>query len=78
MLTLDAVRAQLAERLYLEPGELTDDADLFAEGLDSVTIVDLVEEWREGGAAVSFADLAEQPTLRAWWDLLSGTGAEDA
>lgn len=78
MLTLDAVRAQLAERLYLEPAELSDDADLFAEGLDSVTIVDLLEEWRETGAEVSFADLAERPTLRAWWDLLAGTGADHA
>lgn len=78
MLTLDAVRAQLAERLYLEPGELSDDTDLFAEGLDSVTIVDLLEEWRGSGAEVSFADLAERPTLRAWWDLLARTGAGDA
>jgi aryl carrier-like protein len=78
MLTLDGVRTQLAERLFLEPEELSDDTDLFAEGLDSVTIVDLLEEWRAGGAEVSFADLAERPTLRAWWDLLARTGTGDA
>jgi bifunctional isochorismate lyase/aryl carrier protein len=78
MLTLDTVRTQLAERLFLEPTELSDDTDLFAEGLDSVTIVDLLEEWRGNGAEVSFADLAERPTLRAWWDLLARTAAGHA
>ena len=69
-LTFDAMRAAVAERLYLEPEELSDTADLFAEGMDSVTVVDLIEQWREHGAETSFAELAEKPTLRAWWDVL--------
>lgn len=74
-LTFDAVRADIADRLYLEPDELSDTADLFEEGMDSVTIVDLIERWRELGAEISFADLAENPTLRAWWEALRPAGA---
>ncbi|MFD4636036.1 phosphopantetheine-binding protein [Lentzea sp. NPDC058436] len=73
-LTFDAVRADIAEKLYLEPDELSDTADLFDEGMDSVTLVDLIEQWREHGASISFAELAEKPTLRAWWDVLRPAG----
>ncbi|MFD8493125.1 phosphopantetheine-binding protein [Amycolatopsis sp. NPDC059657] len=71
MFSIDAVRADIAERLFLEPQEVSDTANLFDEGLDSVGLLGLVEQWREQGAQVSFADLAERPTLRAWWDVLS-------
>jgi bifunctional isochorismate lyase/aryl carrier protein len=70
-LTADDVRADVAELLYLEPHEVAEDADLFAEGLDSVRLIGLVERWRERGATVTFVDLAREPTLSAWWRLLS-------
>jgi bifunctional isochorismate lyase/aryl carrier protein len=69
-LTLDVVRSDVAEQLYLEPDELSESENLFTAGLDSVRLLGLVERWRELGAAVTFADLAEQPTLDAWWPLL--------
>lgn len=69
-LTLDIVRADIAELLYLEPDELVDEEDLFLAGLDSVRLHGLIERWRGRGAAVGFADLAEKPTLTAWWALL--------
>ncbi|HEY0636677.1 MAG TPA: phosphopantetheine-binding protein [Pseudonocardiaceae bacterium] len=65
-LTADAVRAAVAELLYLEPQELAADDNLFEAGLDSVRLLTLVERWRGAGADVSFIDLAEQPTLAAW------------
>ena len=70
MLTLDSVRADIAELLFLEPEEVSDSENLFDTGLDSVRLLGLVERWRGLGAAVSFVDLAEQPTLTAWWALL--------
>lgn len=70
MLTLDAVRADVAELLYLGPEELSDNENLFDAGLDSVRLLGLVERWRDHGATIGFADLAEQPTLTAWWTLL--------
>ncbi|GGS49635.1 MULTISPECIES: phosphopantetheine-binding protein [Actinokineospora] len=70
-LTLDGVRAAVAELLYQEPSAVDDGADLLAEGLDSVRILSLVERWRQNGAQVSFLELAERPTVAAWWLLLS-------
>ncbi|TWF96184.1 phosphopantetheine-binding protein [Saccharopolyspora dendranthemae] len=69
-LTLEAVREQVAELLYEEPSELTDDEDLIDWGLDSVRIMTLVEKWRKQGVQVTFADLAERPTLTDWWKVL--------
>jgi aryl carrier-like protein len=69
-LTYDRLRADVAELLYLEPGEVPADEDLFAAGLDSVRLIELVERWREEGATVEFVALAERPTLAAWWSML--------
>lgn len=69
-LTLEAVREQVAELLYEDPSELTDDEDLIDWGLDSVRIMTLVEQWRKQGVQITFADLAERPTLADWWKVL--------
>jgi bifunctional isochorismate lyase / aryl carrier protein len=70
-LTLDRVRADVAELLYQDPADVDDAADLLESGLDSVRILSLVERWRAAGAEISFIELAEAPTLAAWWALLS-------
>lgn len=69
-LTLDDVRSDIAEQLYLTPEEVSGCEDLFAAGLDSVRLLGLVERWRDRGAEITFADLAERPTLAAWWTVL--------
>lgn len=69
-LTREAVREQVAELLYEDPAELTDDEDLIDWGLDSVRIMTLVEQWRKQGVQITFADLAERPTLADWWSVL--------
>jgi bifunctional isochorismate lyase / aryl carrier protein len=74
LLTPDQVRADVAELLYQDPSDVDEGADLLTEGLDSVRILSLVERWRAAGAEISFIELAESPTLAAWWRLLSGTG----
>jgi len=76
-LTRDGVRADIAAQLYLEPEELLDTANLFDEGLDSVRLIELVSRWRTRGAQVNFAQLAEEPNLRAWWAAMAGPGTAD-
>lgn len=77
-LSAGQIRADIAELLYVDPGEITDDTDLFESGLDSVRILGLVERWRSAGARADFTDLAEHPTVGAWTALLTGRGAADA
>ena len=67
----ERVQRQVAELLFLEPGELGPHEDLFAAGLDSIRLMTLAEQWRAEGAAISFADLAERPTVAAWAELLT-------
>ncbi|MER7081971.1 Aryl carrier domain-containing protein [Saccharopolyspora kobensis] len=69
-LTLEEVREQVAELLYEDPAELTDEENLIDWGLDSVRIMTLVEKWRRLGVQITFADLAERPTLAEWWAVL--------
>jgi aryl carrier-like protein len=70
-LSAEQIRADVAELLGIGPAELAADADLFDLGLDSMRIMSLVERWRAAGATVEFADLAEQPQLGLWTDLVA-------
>ncbi|MBB5960609.1 bifunctional isochorismate lyase/aryl carrier protein [Saccharothrix tamanrassetensis] len=67
----DRVRERIAAQLDIPPEVIADDDNLLDHGLDSVRVMALVESWRADGARVSFADLAESPTVRAWTDLLT-------
>ncbi|WP_459503143.1 isochorismatase family protein [Bacillus sp. C1] len=69
--TIQAVREQVAELLRESPEDIGDDEDLLNRGLDSVRIMSLVEKWRQVGVEVTFADLAERPTIYDWFKLLS-------
>ncbi|MBC6973015.1 isochorismatase [Bacillus sp. Xin] len=69
--TIQSVREQVAELLRESPADIGDDEDLLNRGLDSVRIMSLVEKWRQIGVEVTFADLAERPTIYEWFNLLS-------
>lgn len=69
-MTLEQLRGDVAELLYVEPAEIADDDDLMSLGLDSVRVMSLTEKWRRGGVDVSFVDLAERFTLGSWWQLI--------
>jgi bifunctional isochorismate lyase/aryl carrier protein len=69
-LTPESVRAGVAEVLHRDPGNVRDDENLFEGGMDSIRLLTLLDKWRDAGAAVSFMELAEQPTLAAWVRLL--------
>ncbi|MFF7163703.1 amino acid adenylation domain-containing protein [Streptomyces sp. NPDC008086] len=49
----------------------SDDDSLIAWGLDSITLMKIAGGWRKRGVRVSFAELAKEPTLRAWRELLA-------
>ncbi|WP_018683799.1 phosphopantetheine-binding protein [Actinokineospora enzanensis] len=71
MTTADEVRARVAELLEIPPADIADDDNLLDHGLDSIRVMTLIEAWRERGVQVSFADLAENPTVGAWSRLVT-------
>ncbi|MFJ4876710.1 phosphopantetheine-binding protein [Streptomyces sp. NPDC088745] len=70
-LTVDLIRADVADVLGEDPEDIPVDENLVDYGLDSMRIMTLVERWRrEHGVTASFVDLAEQPAIEAWAPLL--------
>ncbi|SCE36694.1 phosphopantetheine-binding protein [Streptomyces sp. DvalAA-19] len=73
-LTLEQLRADVADILGEEPEEIPLDENLVDYGLDSVRLMSLTAVWRrDHGIEVAFADLAEKPALEAWAPLLGVT-----
>lgn len=71
VLTIDRVRAEIAELAGVSTAEVTDDVNLMDLGLDSLRAMSLAERWMKAGIPVEFSELAEEPTLRHWWSVLS-------
>ncbi|HSA50820.1 MAG TPA: amino acid adenylation domain-containing protein, partial [Yinghuangia sp.] len=72
----DTVLRTVAAALRMPETELTADDDLFALGLDSLTLMRLAGGWRRAGIAVTFEDLVERATLADWCLLLAERAAE--
>ncbi|MFE5947234.1 phosphopantetheine-binding protein [Streptomyces sp. NPDC056480] len=70
-LSLGRLRLDVAAVLGVIPTAVAEDVPLHEQGLDSIRLMTLVEQWRARGAAVTFADLAERPTLNEWGALLT-------
>ncbi|GAA1246752.1 hypothetical protein GCM10009676_36210 [Prauserella halophila] len=71
-LTAEQIRAEVADLLGRDAGDIAADENLLDAGLDSIRIMSLIERWRAAGAdAVEFPDLAEQPELGHWIALLT-------
>ncbi|MGH8079530.1 MAG: AMP-binding protein, partial [Lysobacter sp.] len=70
------LRDQLAELLDLPASDIAYDRNLIELGMDSITMMRLAGRWRRQGIAVSFAELAAQPSLAAWQTLI-GRNADD-
>ncbi|MFF3099852.1 isochorismatase family protein [Viridibacillus arvi] len=70
-LTLDGLRIQIAELLGESPSDIDDNEDLVNIGIDSIRMMSLVEILRGKGAEINFMQMAEKPTIAAWWELLS-------
>lgn len=68
---LGALRVQVADLLQEQPDSIGEHDDLVQHwGMDSIRLMSLAERFRAEGAEVTFVDLAEQPTLAAWAELL--------
>lgn len=75
----DDVRALIAELIGADPSAVSDDANLFELGLESIVMMRVVGRFRKAGLTVTFADLAGTPTVAAWSQILAaadGSGAE--
>lgn len=67
---LAAIAEQVARSLRIPAAELGEHDNLVECGLDSIRMMTLVEQWRAQGYDVTFVQLAEQPTLGAWTQML--------
>lgn len=65
-----ALRARILPLLD-ESDEPMDDENLVDYGLDSVRMMALAARWRKVHGDIDFVMLAKNPTLDAWWALLS-------
>ncbi|MFJ7747569.1 isochorismatase family protein [Peribacillus sp. NPDC097295] len=71
-LSLDELRMLIFELLGEDPSEGLDDSeDLVDRGMDSIRMMSLVEILRGKGAEINFMQMAENPTIADWWNLLS-------
>ena len=74
--TVDELHEQIADVMDEPADSFGPDDDLMEVGLDSIRLMILVERWRSGGVRIGFVELAEQPTVNGWWQLMS-TQKED-
>lgn len=66
--TLDKMRADIAEMIGEEPEAVGLDDNLMDLGLDSMRLMNLILIWQEAGIDLEFGAFAERFTLRAWWE----------
>lgn len=69
-LSRDRLRSDVAEVLAEDPGSFADDDNLIDLGLDSIRLMSLATRWREAGFEAGYLDLAQEPTVAAWWNLV--------
>ncbi|EIV91083.1 salicylate synthase [Frankia sp. QA3] len=68
----EALRRTVADMLEEDPADVGDEDNLFERGLESIALIQTVGAWRRAGMEVNFAELAENPTIDAWFKLLAG------
>ncbi len=69
----DEIRATVAAQLGCPAADIADDDNLIQLGLNSIRMIALAGGWRKRGADITFAQLADSPTVGSWHTLL---GAE--
>ncbi|PKK16202.1 amino acid adenylation domain-containing protein [Thermomonospora sp. CIF 1] len=69
-------REELHQSLTQVLGEQVHPHDNLIElGMDSIRLMSLTGRLRKRGIEITFAELAERPTLAQWWELLAERGA---
>lgn len=66
--TLEKMRADIAEMIGEEPEAIGIDDNLMDLGLDSMRVMNLLVKWTESGVDFDFGEAAENFTLAAWWE----------
>ena len=69
--TKEELRALIAEKLEVDPGEIADDDDLIEWGLNSVFTMGLAGQWRRAGVEIDAKALVRDVTVNGWWALLA-------
>ncbi|AEF38601.1 phosphopantetheine-binding protein [Hoyosella subflava] len=64
------ILADTARILEVPADQLDPSVSLVDQGLDSVRLIALVEQWRETGVDVDFVALSTQPELDHWFAVL--------
>lgn len=72
LLTYAKVR-QIIIDILPEPIDFKDDDNLMELGIDSLRLIKLVNDFRQLGADVTFADLIKAPMFNSWLLLLNIT-----
>ncbi|MGW1208834.1 amino acid adenylation domain-containing protein [Streptomyces sp. NPDC002499] len=76
--TPDELLRSVTDALSSEEPPPGEDDSLIGFGLDSITLMKIAGGWRKQGVRIGFSDLAKEPTLRAWRDLLAAAVPEPA
>lgn len=69
-LTLERMRAEIAEILHEDPIDIGDNDSLIDLGLDSIRAMILLQRWSAEGLPLNFAEFGEKPELGHWWELI--------
>ena len=68
----------IANLLHISTQDFSDQDNLMELGLDSIRLMQLIEQWRSGGLDVDFMDLAENPSVQSWSRLLAAKHRENS
>lgn len=61
---------QVAGYLQTSVNDIDANENLMDYGLDSIQVMSLITHWEKLGVKLRFEELAEQPSLNAWWRLI--------
>lgn len=70
-LSKEDIRNAVAGLLGVGATSIADADNLIRHGMDSIRMMKLVGGWRRAGADVTFQQLAENPTVQGWHELLT-------
>lgn len=76
-LSRDDIRNKVADLLGVAAESISDEDNLIRHGMDSLRMMRLAGGWRRAGAAVTFQELAANPSVRSWHELLAARPAPD-
>ena len=68
------LKQQIKELIPFHQEDISEDENLLELGLDSISIMQLVSQWRSQGSNVTCNSLIKQPSLLAWHALLKKRG----